>query len=417
MNSVIICARVTAWMLNISHQQAVLAFTKKVYKETNNIYQTVENHLSILNSAGDPEDKANAFGRALYANYPEFIPFGLTEEEKDQWMYRLGEAATCVKFLEKAFGAHLNCTKTVLKFILHRDVASLVLESAERVAGLYDPPPSNRIMAKIRSQLNRWKYDEVIIDDDVENSTVINRALQLREEMASLVRTRRFYDRENYPRFCREAYASLREAVRSFLYGQRSHLAAQENLMRQSRLNVASFILTQMGDYNDDTLEVISSVLKRSTFHSYTDKMISLESLNRAAKAIRDGDVDREGTEEDDGRDESEIVDFTAPSTSHGIVTEEVITLTAPNFEVFDPTGTFIRPRAFTRPPPKPGHKRKYVSIPRAVARERCEEEIRELEQQEQENREAIESPEEPKKKRAKVGKKRCRKGNKMQKK
>lgn len=435
-------------MLEIIHRDMVIRFTKKVYKESEEVYMIVEKHVAIINSSGDPEDTINIFGRSLYDSYTEFMPLDLNEVQKDDWIQKLGEASTYAKSLETVFKRHLDGSKIVTKFILHREIGSKIMEAAQRAAGLYDPPSSMKIMATVRNQLLRWKHEQVITDDNSSNSTVIAKVLQLREEMATLLRNRKCYNRDTFPRICRETYASLREDVRAFLYGQRLALAAQENMIKQSRRNMAFFILMQMSQYNENTLSVIRRVLEKATFHAYTDKLISFEVLNKAAKALPYGDVVTD--QADHGEGSSSKVDETgetsetgetretgetgkiekakddsAPSTSQAAVSssvdavenaleQEVVTLKAPTFELLDPTETFRQPRAFTRPPPKAGRKRKYVSVPKIVAEQKCDEEMKELErQQEEEAQEVREKLGEPQKKQAKKGKKRCKKGKK----
>lgn len=426
-------------------------FARKVYKETEEIYTLVEKHVGIVNSLGDPEDKNNVFGRALYDIYPDFMPVDLNEEQKNEWMEKLGEASTYAKGLETVFKRHLDCSKTVTKFILHREIGSKVMEATQRASGLYDPPPSHKVLAAVRNQLIRWRHDDVISDDNVSNSSVIARALQLREDMATLLRNRNSYDRDAFPRICRETYASLREDTRAFVYGQRLALAAQENLVKLSRRNMAIFILMQMSNYTENTLTLIRTVLEKATFHAYTDKMISLEVLNKAAGALPYSKVIAEQAKqekaptqesgasiksmESGSSGEVQSMEDATPDTSQNIATstddvhhpapegsspvEEVITLKAPTFEILDPTETFRQPRAFTRPPPKAGRKRTYLSVPKMVAKQKCDEDIKEREQrerQQEETTEVAEGSEEPKKKRAKRGRKKCRKGKKAKK-
>ncbi|AAF99221.1 pR123-EX4, partial [rat cytomegalovirus strain Maastricht] len=421
-----VCTRVTLQMLEIIHHEMVMRFAKKVYKESEEVYIIVDKHVAIINNSGDPEDKSNTFGRALYESYTEFMPFGLNEPQKDEWMEKLGEASTYAKSLEGVFKRHLDGSRVVTKFILHREIGSKLLEAAQRAAGLYDPPSSVKIMATVRNQLLRWKQDQVITDDNFSNSNIIAKVLQLREEMATLLRNRKYYNRDTFPRMCRETYASLREDVRALLYGQRLALVAQENMIKQSRRNMAFFILIQMSQYNENTLSIIRRVLEKATFHAYTDKLISLEVLNKAAKALPRGDVITDQIEQGEvsgvevgETDEAQKVDVSTPKISQDdavqpTVEHEVVTLTAPSFELLDPTETFRQPRAFTRPPPKAGRKRKYISVPKIVAEQKCDEEMKELErQQEEKNQEVREKLEEPKKKQAKKGKKRCKKGKK----
>lgn len=438
----------------MTHQNMMTRFARKVYKETEEIYILVEKHVGIVNGLGDPEDKTNVFGRALYDIYPDFMPVGLNERQKNEWMEKLGEASTYARGLETVFKRHLDCSKTVTKFILHREIGSRVMEAAQRTAGLYDPPPSHKVLAAVRNQLIRWRHDDVTSDDNVSNSSVIARALQLREDMATLLRNRNSYDRDAFPRICKETYASLRDDTRAFVYGQRLALAAQENMIKISRRNMAIFILIQMSNYNENTLTLIRTVLEKATFHAYTDKLISLEVLNKAARGLPYSEVireqarqERDPTEESgesiqsiDSGSSGEIqgMEESTPDTSQNTVTstddvrhpapegsplvEEVIVLKSPTFEILDPVETFRQPRAFTRPPPKAGRKRTYLSVPKMVAKQKCDEEIKEREerekreQQQEESAEVAAGPEEPKKKRAKRGRKKCRKGKKTKK-
>lgn len=406
MKSLEISARVTERMLAILHEHAIFLFTKKVYLETGETYDLVARHLGIMNSEGDPEDKQNAFGKTLYDLYPDFMPLGLSHRQKDEWMQKLGEAATYATALEEVFRRHLLCSKTVHKFILHREIGSMMMEAAQKAATMYDAPPANKTLAAVRSQLLRWRHEDVISDENVCNSTVVVTAVKLREQMSAMLRGRNYYITETFPRMCREIYSAVRERVRAFLYDQRLAMAAQGNMVRQSRSSMATFILTQMSNPNERTLPLIKRVLEKATFHAYVDKMIRLEVLNKAAREVFQEQQSEEGgvsstqsqTREEQPSsstsqatidltsDEDDVAEPPQKKRKPGAVTKEVIKLIHSEYEVLDPTGTYTQPRAFTRPPPKRGHSRTFVCVPKEVALRECDEDIKVQRREEEKN-------------------------------
>lgn len=395
----------TERMLAILHEHAIFLFTKKVYLETGETYESVARHVGIINSEGDPEDKQNAFGKTLYDLYPDFMPLGMSHRQKDEWMQKLGEAATYAAALEEVFKRHLLCSKTVHKFILHREIGSMMMEAAQKAATIYDAPPANKVLAAVRNQLLRWKHEDVISDENVSNSTVVVTAVELREQMSAMLRGRNYYITETFPRVCREIYSAVKERVRAFLYDQRLAMAAQGNMVRQSRCSMATFILTQMSNYTERTLPLIKRVLEKATFHAYVDKMIPLEVLNKAAREVVQEQSEEGGVSSTQSQTREEeatlstsqaAIDLTSDEEDgaeppqkkkkQSAVTKEVIKLIHSEYEVLDPTGTYTQPRAFTRPPPKRGHSRTFLCVPKEVALRECEEDIKVQRREEEKN-------------------------------
>lgn len=388
-------------------------------------YELAEKHLGLMDAEGDPHDRLNTFRRTLYELYPEFMPFDISESEKDDWMYRLGQASTYAAALENVFRRHLTCSKSVFKFIMHRDLGSMLLEATQRAAGLYDPPLTNKILATVRAQLLRWRHEGVTSDDNVSNSVVVVRVLQLREHLATMLRHRSFYGSETFPRMYREIFSSLKERTRAFFYDQRLAVAAHGNMIKQSRYNMATFVLMQMSKYDDNTLPLIRSVLEKATFYAYTEKLISLDVLNDAAKNTPYGDIVKEqaegkptsssnepGEADEAGeagegqvtKDDSLVSDVASQDAADPPESDEepedvpgpplrpvneVIKITTPDHEFLDPTGTYTQPRAFIRPPPKRGHKRSFLSVAKEAAKLECEEDIK-IQRQEEERHEEM---------------------------
>lgn len=286
--SLALSIKVVLAKLDLMSKNVAVDIANDLMMLANDLFTKLESHTQIVFSSEKVEWGLDTIGKTLFANYPYYIPHGLNDKDRRVWMNNLGEAASCANTLLSLFNQYQESGLSGQKAQLACEIASRLKRTKRLVMSMFAPPIDDvtKALLAARHQINTWRDNAVAKDDAVSTSSIIIAVLQMREELATCMRHMSTYVTQDYPRLTRAVYDATREEIDARCYNQRLSLRAQDNVAKQSKYNMAIFILEMMSNYDSTTTAKIKVTFDKVKGDVFNQKVITLSRLMAVARSL-----------------------------------------------------------------------------------------------------------------------------------
>lgn len=341
-NSVAVSVKIAAKLLQLMHANLTSSLISDAFEVANEAFRMVDEHLKITHE-GTPESRLNSFGRALYDNHPDFMPLGLTEQNKEAWMHAMGEAAVSASCLSNILEQQLTDAEFTSRNRLRHEISLDIIKASRRVFRLYDPPYTTKAFAAARSKLLTWRTFSVA-DDVYPHSLIILQSIQIREDLARAVRDVASYNVHEFSRVSRTMFSAVKDKIEARCFECRADMLIQSRIHKQSRYNMAMFILYEMNHFNEETIYRVKKAFESAIPSVYMHRLITIQMLKDAVLRLPLLDFARQINQDFDGgkpqiSHETSIVSETEPVSEHVPPVPPPVTEASTNVAVIEDPG------------------------------------------------------------------------------